>query len=117
VGFVEEGLESLAGVFAAVCTVFRVLFQGAGSHLAVLDVPEGASILNRATVAVDVLQCILPTVNFLESIAMAPLQLTFKHDGPEVIVVVLGGFIDVTIGADDPTAPYYSPHHYIVNNN
>jgi len=45
---------------------------------------------------------------------MAPLYLTFKYYGSKVIVVVLGGFIDITVGADDPTAPYYFSHHNIV---
>jgi hypothetical protein len=45
---------------------------------------------------------------------MPPLYLTFKYYVSEVIVVVLGGFIDITVGADDPTAPYHFPHHNIV---
>ena len=113
-GFVEEGLESLAGVITAVGAVHMVLFEGAGSHLAVLDVPEGASVLDGAAVTADVFERVLSAVYTLESVGVAPFHLSVKHYGSEIIVVVPGGLVDVTVGADDAAAPDYLSHHVTV---
>jgi hypothetical protein len=45
---------------------------------------------------------------------VSPFYLTFEYYFSEFVVVGFGGFIDITVGADDTAASYYFAHLVIV---